>query len=62
MGSLEDLGILYLDYNNFSPTVPNEICTNLETLQEFWLDCDELGGCGCCTKCCNDDDGCANTT
>ena len=58
IGKLEELGILYLDHTKLLPNVPREICTNLETLQEFWADCDELNGCECCTTCCNEENGC----
>ena len=58
VGELDDLGILYLDHNTFAPTVPPEIC-DLDKLQEFWSDCDELGGCDCCTMCCDSENGCS---
>eukprot|EP00934_Nitzschia_sp_Nitz4_P000641 Nitzschia sp. Nitz4//scaffold5_size260463//7271//11006//NITZ4_000935-RA/size260463-augustus-gene-0.24-mRNA-1//-1//CDS//3329555199//641//frame0 len=50
LGVLTSLTVLYLDGNSFSPTLPSSICDNL-SIDQFWADCSEIGGCDCCTKC-----------
>lgn len=58
LSGLTNLRVLYLDSNNLGPSLPESICRNL-SLDEFWSDCDEIGGCECCTKCCQDGEPCA---
>ena len=52
--NLVSLNSLYLDNTLLGPSLPLGIC-NLASLEDFWSDCDELGGCDCCTTCCIDD-------
>lgn len=51
---LVNLNSLYLDNTLLEPTIPTGMC-DLGALKDFWADCDELGGCDCCTTCCIDD-------
>jgi hypothetical protein len=51
--NLTHLRLLYLDRTFLGPSLPVGICEL--GLVEFWADCDEIGGCVCCTTCCIDE-------
>ena len=53
IGSISSLRVLYLDNNSLQPSLADDICMKL-VFEEFWTDCNEIGGCTCCTRCCQD--------
>jgi len=63
VGALPDLIRIYLEQTNILGPLPDEedqFCKNQESEDgfDFWTDCDEVGGCACCTYCCVDEEGC----
>jgi hypothetical protein len=53
---LVNLGFLYLDNTSLGPYLPEGICDL--GLEEFWADCEDIGGCSCCARCCTEGSGC----
>ena len=43
---------LYLEGTSLGPELPQGLCSL--DLTDFWSDCEEIGGCSCCTACCED--------
>jgi len=58
LANIHTLKVLYLDSNNLGPPLPTALCNRL-TFDEFWADCSAIGGCDCCTKCCQQGQTCA---
>lgn len=55
LANLRQLKELYLDNTSLEPSLPAGLCDRQPQLNEFWADCEEIGGCPCCTTCCVDD-------
>mmetsp|Transcript_2102 Transcript_2102/g.5832 ORF Transcript_2102/g.5832 Transcript_2102/m.5832 type:complete len:111 (-) Transcript_2102:222-554(-) len=46
---------LFIDRTTLTSGLPPTLCDNLVNIQQFWSDCTEIGGCECCTTCCEGD-------
>ena len=53
LANLSSLKELYLEETSLNASFIEEICSL--ALKQFSTDCDEIGGCSCCTRCCVDD-------
>mmetsp|Transcript_28035 Transcript_28035/g.78619 ORF Transcript_28035/g.78619 Transcript_28035/m.78619 type:complete len:1735 (+) Transcript_28035:155-5359(+) len=58
LSNLQGMETLLIDRTSLLAPLPDALCDNLVNLADFWSDCDELGGCACCTVCCADENVC----